>query len=57
MMKMHNEKIIQNFKVPELFDQKVTIVTDGEINQTESALFYLAMKLVESAMTFLKIIP
>ena len=51
MMKMHNEKIVQNFKVPELFNQKVTIITDGEINQTESALFHLAMRLVESATT------
>ncbi|MDO5398993.1 MAG: hypothetical protein Q4G33_13805 [bacterium] len=45
-MKIHNEKIVENFKVPEFFNQKITIITDGEIRQRETTLFYLAMSLV-----------
>lgn len=40
-------RIIKDFKVPEFFNQKIAVVTDGNITDIESKLFYLAMSLVQ----------
>lgn len=39
--------IIDDFKVPEFFNQKIAVATDSSITDIESKLFYLAMSLVQ----------
>ena len=38
--------IVDNFKVPDFFVDKIAVVTDGIITDIESTMFYLAMALV-----------
>lgn len=38
--------VVDNFKVPDFFVQKIAVITDGVITDIESTMFYLAMALV-----------